>query len=263
MKLRKGQDGETAREKKSIGKPRPLNSEGPQSIQVTGWKPHSMYSFYKNTLTWLFFKPVSRSLVGERWHSLSSGKRGSGSRARTHLGGFHCPPNPPPTPTATQGLYFHLWLHLLSTDDLEFWLGFPLIFRLFSWGKLLASSISISWPITTPFSLMIDAFWNIRRNGSLNCLVEQSRAVTSQTPKEGWRRMTAVTSLCPSADRSPSVPSFRATYPICFFLSTEQACLFSEGKRRDRWQLIEKQQFAFDKGALWKKICFEVWIFKK
>lgn len=31
--------------------------------------------------------------------------------------------------------------------------------------------------------------------------------------------------------------------------SIKQACLFSEGKR-SRWQLIEKQQFAFDKGVL-------------
>lgn len=29
--------------------------------------------------------------------------------------------------------------------------------------------------------------------------------------------------------------------------STKQAYLFSEGKMRSRWQLIEKQQFAFDK----------------
>lgn len=53
----------TAREKKSTGKPRALNSEGPQSIQVTGLKPQQD-SFYKNTLTLLFFKPVFGSLVG-------------------------------------------------------------------------------------------------------------------------------------------------------------------------------------------------------
>lgn len=30
----------------------------------------------------------------------------------------------------------------------------------------------------------------------------------------------------------------------------KQVCLFSEGKMRSRWQLIEKQQFAFHKGVL-------------
>ena len=118
---------------------------------------------------------------------------------------------------------------------------------------------------------MIDAFWNIRRNGSLNCLVKQSRAYNFTDSKrelgEGWEQwlpsaLQQIGRLRPGW-ASP-VPSFSATYPICFFPSTKQACLFSEGKmRRDRWQLIEKQQFAFDKGALLKKNFFEVWIFKK
>jgi hypothetical protein len=33
--------------------------------------------------------------------------------------------------------------------------------------------------------------------------------------------------------------------------------------RRDRWQLIEKQQFAFDKGALLKKIFLRFEFLKK
>lgn len=159
--------------------------------------------------------------------------------ARTHLRGFHWPHSdsgavfPPLTPPSLL-IYF-------STDDLEFRLGFPLTFRLFSWGnKIFCFVVSVSRPIITPFSVMIDTFWNIRRNGVSTASESRAEPATSCTPaEEGEARLRAATSLCPSGLGEIS-SSQLLCHPPHLFLSLNQAGVsFLRGQN-------EKRQVAVD-----------------
>lgn len=59
-----------------------------------------------------------------------------------------------------------------------------------------------------------------------------------------------------------NISSFQFYYYPAHLLSfsVRQTCLFSEGKM-SRWQLIEKQRFAFTKVFFENEYFFEVWIF--
>lgn len=165
-------------------------------------------------------------------------------------------------PEVSQWLLFHVYLHPssfmhFSADDLGFCLGFPLIFRLFSWAGLSASEVSIT-TMATPFFVMISMLRSIRRNGRLSCLLKYSPTGKPTNVKGGLEREAVSGGRpLPSAHRAPQawvgIPSCPApvTPTICLLPSANWACLSSEGKvSQDRRQLAEKQPSAFDKGAL-------------
>lgn len=128
-----------------------------------------------------------------------------------------------------------------STDDLEFRLGFP--FQIVFLGKIICFTIG---------QLPLLFFCNDR------CLLEYQKKWESQLPgkakqslqlhrlqKRAWRRLRAVTSLCPSADRSPqawvsiSSSQLQCHLPHLFLSLNEAGMSFLRGQN-------EKRQVAVD-----------------
>lgn len=170
---------------------------------------------------------------------------------------------------------FHLFLMLFSTEGpLGFHLG--LTFNLVKKNNTWFTNKFIRQPLWCLSVMILEH----QKNGFLqDPLWKRQKLPTSGTP-QGWLgtrlrerahvpwRSPALQppwSIRQSSSHWPrgSIFNFRLHPhpPHLFPSSIKHACLFSEGKTRRRWQLIEKQQFAFDKGVLWKWVYFEVWIF--
>lgn len=134
-------------------------------------------------------------------------------------------------------------------DLLDFIWGSLQIKKLCAWGK---KNNYLPGKFTKPATIVPfcdDILWNTRRSGFWKTPFESTDEPAHLGNSPGLKTKPSLRRPGGAGGAGGAFPASSPPSPSAS--SLKQACLFSERKRRrSQWELTEKQQFAFDRGAL-------------